>query len=112
MPRQDVLSDLELRSLLALVRLDDDAYGVRIHEDIVERTGRGVSVAAVYAALRRLEADGLISSSISEPVPERGGRARKHFQLEVAGAHALAEARRVHDRLWADVDLGAWLEPS
>lgn len=110
MDRHHTLSDLELRSLLAVARLGGDGYGVAIHEDIVERTGRGVSVAAVYAALRRLEGRGMISSWTSDPLPERGGRARKHFRLGAEGIRALAEEKRVQERLWEDVDPAVWGE--
>lgn len=108
MDRRHPLSDLELRSLLAVARLGDDAYGVAIHDDIEDRTGRGVSMAAVYAALRRLEARGMVSTWMSDPTPEPGGRARKHFALEPEGGAALAEARAVRERSWEGIDPAVW----
>jgi DNA-binding PadR family transcriptional regulator len=106
MERHHILSDLELGALLAVVRLGGEgSYGITIHDDIVERTGRGVSVAAVYAALSRLEDRGLLRSWASEPLPERGGRSRRHFAVTPAGTLALAEAKRIRDRLWDGVDL-------
>lgn len=106
MERHHILSDLELRALLATARLGEEAsYGVAIHDDIVLRTGRGVSVAAVYAALARLEERSLVRSSRSDPIPERGGRARRHFAVTPEGRRALVEEQRIQDRLWEGIDL-------
>ncbi len=106
MERHHILSDLELRALLAAARLGEEAsYGVAIHDDIVRRTGRGVSVAAVYAALARLEDRTLVRSSRSDPLPERGGRSRRHFAVTPEGLLALAEEQRIQDRLWEGIDL-------
>jgi PadR family transcriptional regulator len=71
------------------VRLKANAYGVTIRGEIEERTGRNISIGAVYATLDRLEAKGYISSFLGEPTAERGGRAKRLFQLEVDGKRAL-----------------------
>ena len=52
------LGEFEQLVLLALVRLGADAYGVTICDDIVDRTGRDVSLGAVYKTLERLETRG------------------------------------------------------
>ncbi|MFC1543635.1 PadR family transcriptional regulator [Gemmatimonadota bacterium] len=104
------LSQLEQYVLLCLIRLDDDAYGVPIHEEIERRTSRSVSIATVYSALDRLERDGLLTSHLSAPLPERGGRARRLFRLSAEGAKALRQARRVHDSMWEGVNLKVALE--
>jgi DNA-binding PadR family transcriptional regulator len=62
-------------------------------------------MAAVYAALDRLERQGLTGSWRSEPRPERGGRARRHFQLTDAGRHALRHERDLMRRVWDELDL-------
>ena len=86
------LGDFEQLVLLALVRLGADAYGVTICDDIADRTGRDVSLGAVYKTLERLETKGLIASRLGEPTPERGGRRKKHFKLAAAGQRALKES--------------------
>ncbi len=91
--------------LLALARLEEEGYGVTIQEEIEERGGSPVSLAAVYATLDRLEKQGYASSWQSDPTPERGGRAKRHFRLTPAGAQALLEAKEVRDRLWSGLDL-------
>ena len=88
----DGLSELELHVMLALARLGADAYGVSIRREIHERAGRDAAIGAVYAALGRLEARGFLASRLSDPVPMRGGRARRHYALSAAGERALDEA--------------------
>ena len=84
-----VLGEFEQLVLLALIRQGNDAYGVPICEDITERTGRDVSLGAVYKTLERLETKGLLSSRLGEPTAERGGRRKKHYRLLAAGERAL-----------------------
>lgn len=99
------INEMEQLVLLALVRLGEGAYGVPIREEIEGRAGRSVSIAAVYAALDRLEGRGLIDSWLSTPTPERGGRAKKHFAISAEGATALREARAAMARMWEGVEL-------
>jgi DNA-binding PadR family transcriptional regulator len=80
-------------------------YGVPIVEAIEQRTGRTVSRAAVYVTLRRLEKRGLITSWMSEPTGERGGKARRCVRVEPEGVELLRESRRAMERMWDDVDL-------
>lgn len=105
MTRSAALNDLEQLVLLALLRLGEEAYGVPIRAEIEGRAGRAVSMAAVYAALDRMRKNGLIESQMSEPLPERGGRARKFFRLTPAGAAALEEAREAMARMWDGIEV-------
>jgi DNA-binding PadR family transcriptional regulator len=93
--------------LLAIARLRGDGYGMTIRREIERRTGRPVSIGAVYATLDRLERKGWIGSREGEATPRRGGRAKRHFQLEAAGVEALVTARWMLERMWEDVELDA-----
>lgn len=104
MNRGDALTEFEQMVLLALVRLADRAYGVTIREEIEARAGRKVSLASAYAALERMQQRGYVASWVSEPMPIRGGRARKHFRIEAAGAAALKQARSTMDAMWHGLD--------
>ena len=86
------LGEFEILVLAALLRLGDDAYGVTVRRDIEDRTGRTVSIGAVYTTLARLERKGFVSSHLGEPTSERGGRAKKYFRAEAAGRTALQSA--------------------
>ena len=98
------LGDFEQLVLLAIAHLDGEAYAIPIVEEIERRTGRSVARAAVYITLRRLEEKGFVSSWMSEPTPERGGKGRRYVKLEAAGAKALREARTIADRMWRGLD--------
>ncbi len=93
MPRES-LGEFEQLVLLAILRLGDDAYGVPIVDEIEDRTNRSVSRPAVYIALRRLGKKRLVSSSLAEPTPEQGGRAKTYYRVEKAGLALLTESRR------------------
>ena len=88
----DSIGEFEQLILLALLRLGDDAYGVTVRREIESRTGRIISSGAVYTALERLEARGYVSSELGEPTPQRGGRRKKFYHLEPAGARALSRS--------------------
>lgn len=88
------IGDFEQVLLFALLRLGDRAYGVSIRREIEARTGRQVAAGAVYTALQRLEARGLVTSWIGDATPQRGGRRKRHYRLEPRGARVLHEAYR------------------
>jgi len=83
------LGEFEQLLLFALLRLDDDAYGVRIRQEVEARTSRAISSGAVYTALSRLEARGFVQSRVGDTAPGRGGRRRKYYRLRPEGAAAL-----------------------
>lgn len=105
------LGEFEQMVLLAILHVGrqgaEQAYGVPIVEEIERRTGRTVSRAAVYVTLRRLEKRGLVTSWMSEPTGERGGKARRCVRVEPAGLELLRESRRAMTRMWEDLDLDA-----
>ena len=94
------LGEFELIVLLALLRLGDDAYGVPIAGVIEENTGREVGIGSVYAALERLQQKGLVSSSLGDPTPERGGRAKRYFRVTKAGLQQVRKTQKALVALW------------
>ena len=97
----DSLGEFEQIVLVALLRLDPDAYGMAVRREIEERTGRRVSIGAVYATLERLEAKGYASSCAGEPTPERGGRAKRFFRIESDGQRALRDSQEAIRKMMA-----------
>ena len=86
------LGDFEQLVLLGVMRGGDNAYGAAIRQEIHARSGRDVSINAVYTTLDRLERKGLLRSWTGEPTPQRGGRRRKFYALTPAGVTALRHA--------------------
>ena len=99
MPRH-LLTDFELMILLAILRIGGDAYGVPIAREIERTGGRRVVLGAVYTALDRLERNGLVSSMVGEPTPERGGRAKRFFEVTPQGLRGVKGTQRALVALW------------
>jgi DNA-binding PadR family transcriptional regulator len=106
MAKGDYLGEFEQIILLALLRLRDNAYGMTIRREILKRTGREVSVGAVYTTLERLEEKGYVSSRQGEPTAERGGRAKRFFMIEAAGLLALRESQQLLGKMRKGLELG------
>jgi DNA-binding PadR family transcriptional regulator len=104
---RDFLGEFEHLVLLAVARLQPDGYGTPLREEIESRTGRSVSVGALYATLDRMEGKGWVSSRQGEPTPERGGRAKRLFVLTAAGATVVRESRQRLEAMWEGADVRA-----
>ncbi len=98
------LAEFELYVMLAVARLGEDAYGASIRREIQGRTGRPVSIGALYATLARLGEKGLMSFTLSDPEPVQGGRARKYCRLTPGGEEALAHSTAMLSRMMEGVE--------
>jgi DNA-binding PadR family transcriptional regulator len=95
------LAEVEQLVLLAVMRLDGQAYAVPIRDLIAREAQVTLSRGSIYITLDRLETKGLVESWFSEPTGEPGGKARRLFKIRPAGVQALQAARRAVDRLSA-----------
>jgi DNA-binding PadR family transcriptional regulator len=100
---RESLGHFELLVLLALIREGDEAYGVPIARVIEESTGKRVILASVYNTLERLEEKGLVRSSVGDPTPERGGRAKRYFAMTTAGFREVKAAKKALSMLWRGI---------
>ncbi len=98
------LGEFEQLVLLGVLHGGDQAYGVPVWREIGSRTGREVSLAAVYKTLDRLEGKGLVRSHVGEPTAERGGRAKRVYRTTPAGLRALQTAVRALTRMTDGLD--------
>ena len=89
--------------LLAVIRLGDDAYGVPISKELLETTGRDAALGSVYAALDRLEEKELVSSSLGDPTPARGGRAKRYFRATSRGIREAKITKKALVSLWRGI---------
>ena len=99
------LGEFEQLILLAILRLGDGAYGVTIRAELSDRAKRSIAPGALYTALVRLEAKGLITSRMGEPTPQRGGRAKRYVTVTTAGRRALSRALQAVERLLDGLEL-------
>jgi PadR family transcriptional regulator PadR len=105
MSGRDSLGEFEHIIVLALLRLEDRAYGVTVRQEIESRTHREVSIGAVYATLERLETKGYVRSHRGEPTPERGGRAKRFFRVTAKGLTAVNRTQRAIENMSQGLDL-------
>jgi PadR family transcriptional regulator PadR len=96
----DVLGVFEQAVLVSILRLQRNAYGRAVLKELETVLRRKVAAGAVYATLDRLEAKGLTSSRLGEGTPQRGGRARRFYNVEGAGMRALNESRAITQNVW------------
>ena len=97
-----LLTDFELMTMLAVLRLRDKAYGVPIAKEL-EGAGRRVTLGAVYLALDRLERQGLLASALGDATAERGGRAKRYFRVTAIGLRAVRTTQRAFVTMWQDI---------
>lgn len=108
MAKSESLGQFEQLVLTAILTLREEAYGITIREKARELAHpKGVSLGAIYVTLDRLEEKGMVTSRLSDPMPERGGRARRYYHLRGAGERALHESAVTAKRIW-DVTAEAW----
>lgn len=100
-----LLGGFEHLLLLAILRLESNAYGTTIRRELIECAGKDVAVGAIYTGLDRLEEKDFVASWVGEPTAKRGGRGKRLYRVTSAGRHALAEMNRAIRHL--SVGLGA-----
>ncbi len=110
MGKGDHLGEFEHLVMLALLRLKDTAYGMRVRREIQSRTERSVSIGSVYATLDRLEHKGYVMTSVAASGPEARGRARKYFRLTPGGAQAVLRNREAIHRMTEGLSVREELE--
>lgn len=105
MTGRDYLGEFEHIVVLALLRLEDRAYGVTVRQEIELRTKREVSIGAVYATLDRLESKGYVKSRRGDPTPERGGRSKRFFRVTPKGVKAVNRTQQALHSMTQGLDL-------
>ena len=98
----DSLTNSELLVMSAVLRLGNKVYGVPIVQEL-DRNRHRMSVATVYVALGRLEERGLVTSTMGEATPERGGRAKRYFRVTAKGVREVRALQQTLVQLWRGV---------
>jgi len=98
-----LLSRKEEMLLLAIWKLQDNAYGVTIRRYIEKMTGVKWLFGAIYSPLGRLVDWDYVESYESDPLPERGGRRKTLYRLTADGKKALLRVKELNTAMWRDV---------
>lgn len=101
---QAPLGEFEQLVLLAVMRLEGEAYAVPIRQEIEERTSRSVARGALYVTLDRLEEKGYLKSWLAEATAERGGRAKRFYEVKPAGTKALEYSWAALRSMWEGLE--------
>ena len=84
------ISKAEEMVLLAIWRLENDAYGVSIRRQIHKDTGKDYTYGTLYGLLRQMG--------------RKGERSKTYFMLTPSGIRALKDAIALHKRMWQDIN--------
>ncbi len=103
--------EFEQMVLLAILRLEDDAFALSVLRELDKQAGRRVSRGALYKTLERLDDKGFVEWEVEEATPGRGGHPRRRFSVTSPGVRALRTSRDALHRLWHGLD-GVLGEPN
>lgn len=95
------LGEFEQLVLLAVLRLGDEAYGLRVGDEIHQVADRRPSSGALYTTLDRLERKDYLTSRTADASARRGGRPRRYYTLTDRGLAALRTSRQALLNMWA-----------
>jgi DNA-binding PadR family transcriptional regulator len=104
MKRAKHLGELEQMVLMAVLQLEDNAYGTTILTELSDRGGRKVSPGALFATIDRLEGKGMVYSELGDPTPGRGGKRKRFLSVTPRGVAALQDAREAWTRMSEGLD--------
>jgi PadR family transcriptional regulator, regulatory protein PadR len=99
----DLITRLEEAILVAILRLEGDAYGVTINREVSRIFSKTYTMGALYFSLDQLHQKDLVSKTVADPSPERGGKSKTFYRLTKEGKSALDAVRRHHESLWSRV---------
>lgn len=106
--RRTYLGEFEELVLLTVALLNGEAYGVSVSKELLEKTGRSVSISAVHVALHRLQEKGLVASDLGGATSERGGRRKRFFTATAHGQNVLKEIRDTRNQLFDLIPKTSW----
>ena len=92
------LTVMEETIMLAIYRLEDNAYSVTIHQKILELTGKDMIIGTLFNTLKQLHYKGYLLKTKGKPV--KGGKSIVLYRISKEGFEALEQTRAMHNRIW------------
>jgi len=96
----DLLTRLEEAILIAVLKLEDNAYGVPINREVSKIFRKTYTMGGLYFSLDQLVRKEYLIKRSADPTPKRGGRSRSYYRLTLEGKDALEAARKHQIKLW------------
>lgn len=97
------LSRIEEILLLAIWKLEDEAYGIAIRKQVEQDTGTEWLSGAIYAPLNRLKKNGYVETIQAQGSTDLGGRPRIYYRLTSLGRKKLANIQEVNQSIWEGI---------
>ena len=72
------LTKIEEILLIAIWRLEDEAYGVKIRQHVSQLIGKEFTYGNLYSALHQLTVKKYVKKILGEPTPARRGRRKSY----------------------------------
>ena len=89
--------------LLAILRLEVNAYGVTIRKEASRIKGRSLSYGTIYSYLDQFSRKGYVKKEVGSPRAERGGRRKIFYTLSAKGVQAMKSAYDLQKKIWRDL---------
>jgi DNA-binding PadR family transcriptional regulator len=89
--------------LLAIWRLKDNAYGVKIRKHVSQILGKDFTYGNLYSALNQLSQKKYVRKTLGEPTPDRRGRRKIFYTVSPEGSKALKTAREMNEKMWKGI---------
>ena len=97
------LGEFEELVLLVVASLYDNAYGVAIQEELLNKLDRKATISTVHSTLQRLANKGYLVSEYGGSIQKRGGRRKHLFRVTKNGQTALESAKKYRNILWNSI---------
>src|SRR5258706_13389964 len=94
------LGEFEELVLLMVAALHDEAYGVSIQENLLEKLSKNINISAVHVALKRMEDKGFVKSRFGGITEDRGGRRKKYYIVTALGKRMLDEQHELRNSIY------------
>ena len=99
-----LLTRAEELILLAIWRLNYEAYCVPILDQVQEVSNKKWTLGSIYITLHRLDKKNFVESELGRPTAERGGKSKRFYTVTSAGVEALRATREVEKAMWDGIE--------
>jgi PadR family transcriptional regulator PadR len=99
----NIITRLEEAILIAIWKLEDNAYGVTINKHVSRSMKKNYSMGSLYFSLNQLLRKGYVRKAITQFYHEKGGRSRTYYHLTEDGKKALQEVKAYQKSLWKGI---------
>src|SRR5882724_13475824 len=97
------IGEFEELVLLMVAALHDEAYGVSIRENLIEKLSKNINISAIHVALKRMEDKGFVKSRFGGITEDRGGRRKKFYVITALGKRMLDAQYEVRNSIYKQI---------